>query len=123
MWQRKSREELEEQKIRHRRNPIPPLVIGGLGAICGLICEPSLTVVLSFFGACFALAYLGQILFGNIFMFIFGIFGGPIPAGENPTVICNNCHQIKTRDEALACGCGGTFEPFENWKWVTDETV
>jgi len=116
MWIRKSSEELEEQKIKTRRDPIPPLVVGVLGALLSLIYERSISVFILGFILFFVLSYLGQILTGNLLIFALDFYGAPVS-----TVICNTCHRTKTMDKALLCDCGGTFEPFENWKWVEDE--
>jgi len=123
MWQRKSPGEWQQQKIMVRKDPIPPLLVGALGALLSLILEPSLFIFLLSFFLFFLLAYLGQLFFGNLFILVSAVTtGGPVDP-PNTTVICNSCHHIKTRDNALSCECGGTFEPFENWKWIDDAAV
>lgn len=34
--------------------------------------------------------------------------------------ICNTCYSIVERTEEKTCGCGGTYEPLDNWKWEED---
>jgi len=120
MWVRKSTEELERDQRknkRRRKNPIIPLVIGVIGALIEWYYDPTLAYFLFAFFLVFALAYTGQLFFRDALMIVSVFFGG---AGllKEPTDICSSCHEVKIRDEAKLCQCGGTLEPLENWKWL-----
>jgi len=36
--------------------------------------------------------------------------------------ICDTCHRVKRRDGEDKCECGGTFDDFDNWTWIDDES-
>jgi hypothetical protein len=42
--------------------------------------------------------------------------------GSPRALICAECHIAKNPDRAEKCKCGGTFEDFDNWKWVDNES-
>jgi hypothetical protein len=115
MWQRKSPEEIATSEKKKRENPLPPVVVGVVGAILFVIYERSISGFIIAFICFGVLSYVGQIFTGNPLLLPLDFSGGSVR-----TVICNTCHRTKTEDKARLCECGGTFEPFENWRWVKD---
>ena len=58
------------------------------------------------------LGYLLQVAFGRPLFEVITV--------QSKTVICNACFQMKQSDCQRLCDCGGTFEDFDLWKWISD---
>jgi hypothetical protein len=45
----------------------------------------------------------------------------PLDTGVK-VLICDTCHRVKHRDGENKCECGGTFDDFDKWTWIDDES-
>jgi hypothetical protein len=36
--------------------------------------------------------------------------------------ICNTCYRVRHRDGKSKCECGGTFDDFDHWTWIDDQS-
>jgi len=45
----------------------------------------------------------------------------PLDTGVK-VVICDTCYRVKRRDGENKCECGGTFDDFDKWTWIDDES-
>jgi hypothetical protein len=41
---------------------------------------------------------------------------------SDEVVICDTCYRVKRRDGEGICGCGATFDDFDKWTWIDDES-
>jgi hypothetical protein len=123
MWVRKSNEQMAgETRERSRvwrsfRGPAVLFIIwflfsifvelkGSPSSLCELLC------VAAFIATVVAIAsYVLQVMYGRKL---------DLWTIRANSVICDTCYRVKRLDGDNKCGCGGSFENFDNWAWVED---
>lgn len=120
MWIRKAENDIKKQSSLNL-NPLPPIIIG---LIMSLISIVWVKWSIGLYLFCFIFAYIGQIFFDDLLLFLSIIVSGTITPKE-VLIICNKCQNIRTKssDNDSKCLCGGELEPIENWVWEDNDSI
>ncbi len=82
---------------------------------------PDISRIIPFFVFLFVISCIGVRLYDNSAAFINILTFGSMSSTLYPSVICVVCHAVVLRSKNEKCECGGSYEPFDNWKWEEDE--
>ncbi len=124
MWKRKTKEDYKREKKElflgiSKSDYFFCSIVSSFFAFCLYIATPNILGVIGAFVIFFILSCIGVRFFGDAGA-IFDIFTGGLTIA--PSDICNVCHSVVSRSKNKKCECGGKYEPFDDWKWVEDET-
>ena len=129
MWVRRTVGEIAEDARRRRRkrlNPIEPFLLTVILMLIVFLLEPSRhsetffasTAFVVTFLIVFASLYIPRVLVGK-YIVLARLINPPAP--PMPDTICVRCHKLQAESKSNTCECGGSLEPVENWRWITDK--